>query len=353
MFLIRRRINMQGSRPRSVTLRDVAAKAGVSDATVSAVFSGSRANNVRVSEATRQRVLQVVSELGYQPNGTARALRRQSTNVIGYYGGPAFALRADHPVSAGMLGGIQDGCMDTRRNLLLYGGFAGRSSDEIFTELARSQIDGLVVMSVAEDPVIERLRSFKMPMIAMVDPLDGIPSAVTDDAGGVRELVQYLASKGHRRLSFCTVSGPGASLSRRERAFRDATALHEIESTVLPPVTYSFSESRYVAPVSTFDWLGVPRDRRSTAVVCAYDEIAGVFLERCHEMQIDVPDDLAITGFDGVVRSQGKNPVLTTVRAGWEQVARNAVGLLDKLIRGDDIPSETILPVQILVGETA
>ena len=128
-----------------VTLNDVARQAGVSSACVSAVLSDNPSKNIRVSETTRQHVIEVAQRIRYQPNVMARSLQQRHTNIVGFYGGPQFLLDAHHPVSAAMLGGIQTGCMNTGRNLLLYGGFHQRSEESIFAELENGHVDGLIV----------------------------------------------------------------------------------------------------------------------------------------------------------------------------------------------------------------
>lgn len=113
----------------AITLKDVAGHAKVSQMTVSAVLSG-KAEERRISAATRVRVQDSARLLGYQPNAVARSLRRRSTNIIGLYSGLGY-LNAANPFLAELIGGMQDACDQHRKDLLLLGTFRGLSMDDI------------------------------------------------------------------------------------------------------------------------------------------------------------------------------------------------------------------------------
>src|ERR1700733_129393 len=93
----------------AVTLTDVAARAGVSKATVSAVINGSR-SNTKVSPATRDRIQAAASELKYQPNAVARSLTRRHTNIIGFYGGYRRGVQWN-PFYDNVMNGLREGCV--------------------------------------------------------------------------------------------------------------------------------------------------------------------------------------------------------------------------------------------------
>src|SRR5262249_8954496 len=111
-------------------MKDVAERAGVSKMTVSAVLNGT-STHVRVSEPTRQRVLEAARELDYRPNAVARSLRRRQTNIIGVYCGFGY-MNARLAFLSEIIGGLQEGCDCHRKDLLLHGVFRGRSVEDIY-----------------------------------------------------------------------------------------------------------------------------------------------------------------------------------------------------------------------------
>src|SRR5438105_4721214 len=110
---------------KSVTIKDVAHRAGVSLMTVSTVLNG-KAGERRISKHTQDRVAAIARQMDYRPNAVARSLRRRSTNVIGLYSGIGY-LNASHPFLAELIGGMQRGCDQHHKDLLLHGTFRGRS----------------------------------------------------------------------------------------------------------------------------------------------------------------------------------------------------------------------------------
>src|SRR5207244_514989 len=115
------------ARRHAPTLSDVAQRAGVSKMAASLVLNGSR-SNTRVSEATRQRIRQAAELLGYVPNAIARSLSQRQTNIIAVYLEGFIAPR--DPFFSEILTGLHQGCHDGRKDLLVYGGFRGNSTED-------------------------------------------------------------------------------------------------------------------------------------------------------------------------------------------------------------------------------
>src|SRR5438067_446452 len=150
-------------------MKDVAERAGVSLMTVSAVVNGRTAER-RISSATRDRVEEIARFLDYRPNGVARSLRRRSTNVVGVYSGIGY-LNAANPFLSEFIGGLQEGCDEHQKDLLLHGTFRGRSVDDIYAELVDGRLDGLIVQAPPSDPLVDRLAASHFPVVAAVDAI--------------------------------------------------------------------------------------------------------------------------------------------------------------------------------------
>jgi LacI family transcriptional regulator, galactose operon repressor len=333
-------------KPRTVKMKDVAERAGVSAMTVSLALRGD-ASDSRMSEETRRRVRQAARELRYLPNARGRALRSGFTNVIGLYAGYGW-VNVRLSFFTEIVSGLQDGCEQFKKDLLLHGTFHGQTPDDIYAELADGRIDGLVVNMPPDDPLAERLADSHFPVVAVADPLPKVPSIVADDAAGSRMLADYLASRGHRRFLYLISDLKPLSAVRRRDTFveRAAELALEVEEIHLPSRTTLADHLRQ--PLFS----RVPQ-QRPTAVVCWSDTTAYDVLAYCRQHSVRVPDDVAIAGFNGCPTPIDRFWSLTTIRAPWAAVARLAVRYLDSLLDGKSVPEETVLPVELVHGHTA
>jgi DNA-binding LacI/PurR family transcriptional regulator len=333
---------------RSVTMRDIADRLGVSVMTVSAVLGG-KSQHVRVSDETRVKVIATAREMQYRPHGVARALRRQRTDIVGLYSGFQF-MDPRNPFFATIIGGLQEGCDRNRKDLLLHGVFPGRSVEDIYGELADRRIDGLVLDAPEGDPLVDLLARSDLPVVAIVDPVARIPSVTVDNAGGVGQLVDYLESRGHRRIVFrdWEHSSHVTSVGARREALCELGAKRGLDVSIWSGAQLVSEEDPF------FDrWLAAPASARPTAAVCWNDTAAYDLLTQCRKRSVRVPDDLAVAGFDGLPSQFGSDQTLTTIRAPWADVAQTAVDLLARLVCGERIPGETVLPVTLVRGDTA
>jgi DNA-binding LacI/PurR family transcriptional regulator len=330
---------------RGATLKDVAEQVGVSRMTVSAVLSGG-SGNIRVSQATRERVLDAARKLRYRPNALARSLRSRTTNVIGVYSGYHY-FEPRNSFFAQLLGGLQEGCVEYRKDLLLHSVFRGDTAEDIHTALMDGRIDGLIMFAPAHDPLVEPLATSHLPVVAVADPVSALTSVTVDDAGSARPVLEYLAARGHRRLVYRSVDRVLISVERRHAAFRE-------EAGRMGLTMEEWCATDRVTDDSWFEgWLARPTHERPTAVVCWNDVAAYDVLDRCAHIGIRVPEALAVTGFDDIPNPVASRFRLTTVRAPWAEVGRTAVRLLVEQIDGAEVPGETVLPVELVLGDTA
>ncbi len=331
---------------RRVTLQDVADRAGVNRVTASVALGRSPRGGTRVSEATRLRVMEVAEYLGYAPNALARALRGDRTNIIGYYAGYE-ALDAHSPFTAAILQGLQDSCRLHNQDLMLFGSFERDTVDDIYATLAGGKLDGLILLPTPNSPIMDRLYDSHLPVIAIANSHPSISSVVVDDVTGSQLLVDYLFHKGHRRLLYRSNSKNHGSTARRLNAFLDAATAHDMTVTVSDGAQHSLVSYQEIAILSQ------PTGERPTAAACWMDLTAYTLLEQCNQLGLHVPTDLAIVGFDGVPPLVKPMRSLTTIRAPWADVAARAVDLLLALLNGEEVPKETMLPVELVLGDTA
>jgi transcriptional regulator with XRE-family HTH domain len=178
--------------------RDVALRAGVSQATVSHVINGER--KLRVSPATRERVLQAIEELGYQPNATARALRTQRTQL-------AALLTPDlaNPFYPILAQAIQDVLQEHGFELLIANsrGTAARERHFLDTVVQRGTDGAIVVAWHLDRADIERVLQAGVALVSVGSDFghEGLCTVASRDHRGAAEAVRYLIRKGHRRIA--------------------------------------------------------------------------------------------------------------------------------------------------------
>jgi LacI family transcriptional regulator, galactose operon repressor len=306
-----------------ITIRDVAAQAGVSVATVSKVIN----QRYGVAAETNARVLAVIEELGYEASLVAQSLRNHRTNVIGI-------LVADlEPFSTELLKGAADAIRGTGFELVVYSA-GGRTSDQVgwerryLSRLSGTLIDGAILVT----PTVTNVR-YDAPIVA-VDPHTGPSNLLTidsDNLRGARLATEHLLGLGHRRIAMLTGRPDLQSAQLRERGYRQALA-----DAGVPVDEDLIQVGAYVPGVSAdaARKLLAGTDR-PTAVFAANDLSAIATIEVAAELGLRVPDDLSVTGFDNVPESALCIPPLTTVNQPIREMGLRAIELLIQLIRGE------------------
>lgn len=330
---------------RATTLTDVAEYVGVSTVAASVVLNNSR-SQVRVSMETRQRILDAARELQYRPNVVARSLRRQRTDIIGFHSEQGGTFDPLYPFYGAILKGLLEGCGDHQKNILVHGIFSQRSDEDIFLELLNGQIDGLVLYARRVTPLIERLLESHLRVVTVADEVPGLPCVTVDDEQGGRLLAGHLAEQGYRDVLYRVVDEElPSSIQRRLKGFQEEAARQDL----------NFRLFRAKAELPTEDELSYLQDpgHRPDVIACFSDYAADNLVALCERHGLRVPEDVAITGFDGFVSALRPARNLTTVRAPWDSVARTAVKLLVESCAGQEVPMRTLLPVEIKVGDTA
>lgn len=300
-----------------VTSAAVAREAGVSRATVSYVLNG--VTTQRISEATRQRVLEVAARLGYRPHAGARALRRGRTDVV------LFVLPSV-PVGHS-LATMLERCATALagRGLTFVADFSrGRAGAEAATAWLRLAPDAVVTFdNDLEECAIEQLRQSG---VAVLRPFAGYRSFHTM-VGQVQ--ARYLLDKGHRRIGYATTDRSELErvAAERLRGVQEVCA----EAGLRPPSVRAVPVSHDQAVGALAGWLsGAP----PTTAVCAFsDDVAVALLAALHATGVRVPDQVAVIGVDDIPVAAAVSPCLTTVtwprEAFGESLAETVRALLD------------------------
>lgn len=325
-----------------VTIRDVAARAGVSVATVSKVIN----HRYGVAAETFARVSAVIEELGYESSLVARSLRNHRTNVIGI-------LVADlEPFSTELLKGSADAIRDTGFELVVYSA-GGRTSDHIgwerryLSRLSGTLVDGAVLVT----PTVVDV-NYGAPVVA-VDPHAGpseLPTIVSDNLRGAQLATEYLLELGHRRIAMLTGRPDLQSAQLREQGYR--TALVAAGLSVDQSLIRLGAYDAEISARSARELLTAPDP--PTAIFAANDISAIATIEVAGELGLRVPDDVSVVGFDNIPESALATPPLTTVEQPIRTIGRRAIELLIQLIRGEqDVDTQLTLQTSLVVRHSA
>ena len=156
------------------TLKDIATAAGVSAMAVSVALRGGD-QGVRLASGTRERIQRIAADMGYQTNAVARALSNRKTDTIGLLSG-CHQFNADSPFSAVILHGLQLGCADHQRDMLLYRGSLEPEGDGVaYRSLADGRVDGAILLHDQHEDSIAELDRRRLPLIGLGSNLPGIP----------------------------------------------------------------------------------------------------------------------------------------------------------------------------------
>lgn len=318
-----------GNRSRRPTQGDVAQKAGVSQATVSHVLNNS--TFISVPAETRQRVLDVIEQLGYVPDSSARRLRTGKTFTIA-----SVIPDIGNPFYPQFERGIQDAAEAAGYDLMIYNtdGVAEKER-KCLRALQHGRVDGVIAVLFhlnARDlrPLVERnvavVRLETRPQEAGELPIDCL---FVDNTAAAASAVSHLIALGHRRIGI--IAGPTGPRGVRVRGYQNALAeagLPIDESLIQTGDTFN----------ETGGHDGMKRllavTPRPTAVFAANDLIAMGALMAIHEAGLRVPEDVAVVGFDDIPAAKLVTPPLTTVAQFQEQLGRRAAEMLLERLSG-------------------
>jgi LacI family transcriptional regulator len=313
---------MARSRERSASVKDVAARAGVSLGTVSNVLNSPD----RVSPATRERVERAMHELGFVRNEQARQLRAGHSRMVAYV-----MLDVANPFFTDVAQGIEVAAADKALSLLLCNSGNDAKREAAYLEQLESQrVQGILVTPIDPDsPVLADVvrRGTPVVIVDRVPRDNSFCSVAVDDVEGGRLAVEHLVDRGHRRVAF--VGGPQELGQVRERhvgarAAWTTAGLPDEALVHIATAGLTFADGRAAGERLS----GLPSERRPTAAFCANDLVALGLLQHAIAAGLRVPEDLAIVGFDDIDFAGAAAVPLTSVRQPRRELGRAAAELL-------------------------
>jgi LacI family transcriptional regulator len=339
--------------PQPVTLRELARRAGVNPSTVSRVLN--RDPGVRISAATRARILDVAATTGYRPNRLARSLKLQRTYIVGM-----LIPDVTNPVFSALFRAVDDAATAARYHVILCNtDDTVRRLAEHLDTLSEGHVDGLLVATARrDDPVLDTLRARRLPYVLVHRRRDDASDSwiVPDDRQAAHLVVEHLRRLGHRRIAHVAGSAAVSRSMARRDGFQEALAAAGLGEGVCVAAAGDVAET--AGELALAQLLTLPAERRPTAVFAANDLAALGVLSAAQRVGLRVPTDLSVVGSDDIPAARYAGPGLTTVHLPVQEMGRLATELLIRQLRGDvpsdAPPTQVTLPVELVVrGSTA
>ncbi|MBQ6003690.1 MAG: LacI family DNA-binding transcriptional regulator [Clostridia bacterium] len=324
---------------KNLTIRDIARLSGVSKSTVSRIIS----NTGYVKEATREKVENVINELGYTPNVSAKELSLSRSDTIGIFIGD-ISNQYFQEILRGAESVISDSsffpfiCLaGTEKRQKLY-----------IEELMKRRVAGVIFSSsfIYDEEAISALVNSTKAISVQTD-IKGIPNIDIDNYSAAYSIGRLIAGNGHKKIGYIDSYNTIHSLSERLRGFRDALKDSGLNEDSL---IYTVTDSNYLAFDAARDLL---KDRSITAIQCANDHISSNVYSVINEMGLKIPDDVSLSGFDGLPLNDLIQPKLTSVKQPLYDMGQMAAKKLIELIEtGETGKEDLILDYTLIEGQS-
>lgn len=327
-----------------LTIKDIARFANVSQSTVSKALN----NRPDVSEKTKKHVLEIAQHYHFTPNAFGKGLKRRITENVGVIFCRELQPLSGNPFYSRVLEGIEGEIAINNYNLILH--LIPEDYKNDLPKMVRErQVDGLILVGVLKQDFINGIVSKNIPVV-LVDPktlTENVSQVLIDNEHGAFIATQYLIRLGHRRIGF--ISGDLERLSFKQRydgyikslKYSNVPFDSELVST-------GGLEQGYEHVKKLLDLPDKP-----TAIFAANDINAIYGYKAIKDLNLIVPDNISIIGFDDIELSKISSPPLTTIRVYKEELGSIAVRTLLKIINDEiEKATTTIVPIKLIERES-
>ncbi len=330
------------------TIKEVAARSGVSVATVSNVLQN---KSHLYSRETAERVWQAVRELGYRPSSVARSLIRQRTDTIGVILEERQELVLD-PYVMSVLEGILEYTVPRDYPIKIVSMMYQQRPDSFQAHVDDGSVDGVILVAPrTHSAALQWAVETDIPAVVAGSTLPGtpLPCVDVDDIPAFYHAVRWLVGMGHQRIGH--IAGPQTHWSARRRLQAYHQGMHDMGIAVEPGWVV---EGQYTPPSGkqAMERL-LEVSPPLTAVVCGNDWMAMGAMEAIHQRGLRVPDDISLVGFDDIESAQWVMPPLTTFRQPMRQIGAKAAELLIEQVETGKREREVVLfPAELIVRQS-
>lgn len=325
------------------TIYDVAARAGVAISTVSRVLN----NSNDVSDATRDRVLQAISELHFRPHRTAKILaQKQSEELV--IAMPSFTT----PFHNSILKGVRSRIREKDNDLILFDLGSEHPKAKLMDFLRRGAVDGLLVALHVDDDLIRELQSLRAPVVIIGSKCEAFDCYYWDNKVGATKAVEHLIAQGHRRIGMITSPfDADSTLALRHQGYFEALQNAGIEAKDSWIQTGRTEKHAGISEESGFEAMEIllKQEPQITGVFVVSDAQAIGAWYAIRKAGLRIPEDMAIVGYDDIKTSRYIG--LSSVDQKMQDVGHQATDLLIQRLKGNknDPPLDQLIVPELRI----
>lgn len=324
------------------SLKDISQICGVSVATVSKALN----NHNDIGEDTKERIKKVAKELGYSPNLSARALKTNRTYGIGVLFADEARSGLTHDYFASVLDSFKRTAEKSGYDITFINSCKNREGRMSYLEHSRYRgFDGVVLACIDfNDPEVVELVQSDIPVVTIDYLFNNRIAVLSDNVTGMKELIEYVYSRGHRKIAYIHGAQSAVTSSRLSCFYRTAERLGlTIPDEYIREAAYRDTVTTYIV---TNELLNLPDP--PTCILYPDDFAAFGGINAIRQRGLKIPEDISVAGYDGIQAARNLEPQLTTVKQDTEQIgcvaARELISLIER-------PKTTLIGQIVISGQ--
>lgn len=331
-----------------VSLKDISKVCGVSVATVSKALN----NHKDIGEETKEHIKKVAKEMGYSPNLSARALKTNKTHGIGVLFVDEAMSGLTHDYFSGVLDSFKRTAEKKGYDITFINSCKDREGRMSYLEHSKYRgFDGVVLACIDfNDPEVIELVQSDIPVVTIDYLFNNRIAVISDNVSGMKDLLEYVHSKGHRKIAYIHGADSAVTNSRLSSFYRTAEDLGlEVPDEYIREAAYRNTVNTYQV---TNELLDLPEP--PTCILYPDDFAAFGGINAIRERGLRIPEDISVAGYDGIRAARHLEPKLTTVQQDTEQIGCKAARELISLIERPKttIVEQIIVPGKVVEGKS-
>ncbi len=328
-------------------MKDIAKSCDVSIATVSKALNGHK----DIGEETRKKVKEIAASMGYYPNAAARALKTHRSYNIGVLLNDEAHSGLTHEYFSAVLEGVRVEAESKGYDITFINTHSSKMT--YYEHCKYRDLDGVIIACTDfEAPEVVELIESSIPTVTIDYVFNNCTSVVSDNIKGMRELVEYVYHKGHRRIAY--IHGQKEKAVTRDRLAAYYNMLEELDVEI---------RDEYIKPSLYLDWEKAQQATNElmalkeppTCIIYPDDLSITGGINALRNRGLNIPEDISVAGYDGTNLSQMLNPRITTVKQDTDTIGRTAarelISEIEKpnsafakrvIVQGEIIPGESV-----------
>lgn len=335
-----------------VSMKDIAKECHVSVATVSKALNGYS----DIGRDKREEIRAAAERMGYFPNSSARALKTKRTYNLGVLFADATRSGLTHSYFAAILDSFKVKAEECGYDITFVSmGPVGGRSMSYYEHCRYRGLDGAVIACIDFDsPDVQKLIYSDLPIVTIDFPFDGRMTVISDNRRGMRDLTEYVLSMGHRKVAYIHGDDNLVTGARLE-SFRQVLQEHGIAAREDWMQQGRFRDVDYTAKLTRRFLERCLQEKDLPTCVFFSDDYAAVGgMNAIRSLQLRIPEDISIAGYDGIMVAETVSPKLTTLHQDTKKIGRMAALKLISLIENPEncVPEKIMIEGTLVKGES-